>query len=158
MGMRLQHIHLPASLPFTFTTDWERQCRAVSHHTVCPHQDNLHSVSPYQFLSDTISISNRAFVLHHAGCAYLPDALVRSNCNLGVLLTAPRMINGLHAWERGKHFYQGQHTHTHTHQWFTSRNTDVIRGVLCQKQLSRTWTSNYIPQYLWDVITCPCPW
>ena len=23
---------------------------------------------------------------------------------------------------------------------------------------SRTWTSNYIPQILWDVITCPCPW
>ena len=22
----------------------------------------------------------------------------------------------------------------------------------------RAWTSNYIPQYLWDVITCPCPW
>ena len=19
-------------------------------------------------------------------------------------------------------------------------------------------TSNYIPQYMWDVITCPCPW
>ena len=22
---------------------------------------------------------------------------------------------------------------------------------------SRAWTSNYIPQILWDVITCPCP-
>ena len=31
-------------------------------------------------------------------------------------------------------------------------------GVLCQKQLSRAGTSNYIPQLLWDVITCPCPW
>ena len=29
---------------------------------------------------------------------------------------------------------------------------------LCQKQVSRAGTSNYIPQYLWDVITCPCPW
>ena len=27
-----------------------------------------------------------------------------------------------------------------------------------QKQLSRAGTSNYIPQYPWDVITCPCPW
>ena len=27
-----------------------------------------------------------------------------------------------------------------------------------QKQVSRTGTSNYIPQYLWDVITCPFPW
>ena len=33
-----------------------------------------------------------------------------------------------------------------------------IWGVLCQKQVSRAGTSNYIPQILWDVITCPCPW
>ena len=26
-----------------------------------------------------------------------------------------------------------------------------------QKQVARAGTSNYIPQYLWDVITCPCP-
>ena len=32
------------------------------------------------------------------------------------------------------------------------------RGVLCQKQVSRAGTSNYIPQNLWDVITCRCPW
>ena len=31
-------------------------------------------------------------------------------------------------------------------------------GVLCKKQVSRAGTSNYIPQYLWDVITCPCLW
>ena len=31
-------------------------------------------------------------------------------------------------------------------------------GVLCQKHISRARTSNYIPQYLWDVITCLCPW
>ena len=31
-------------------------------------------------------------------------------------------------------------------------------GLGCQKHESRTGTSNYIPQYLWDVITCPCPW
>ena len=30
--------------------------------------------------------------------------------------------------------------------------------VLCQKQVSMAGTSNYAPQYLWDVITCPCPW
>ena len=34
----------------------------------------------------------------------------------------------------------------------------VIWGVLWQKQISRAGTSNYIPQYLWDVITCPGPW
>ena len=31
-------------------------------------------------------------------------------------------------------------------------------GVLYQKQVSRVETSNYIPQYMWDIITCPCPW
>ena len=34
----------------------------------------------------------------------------------------------------------------------------IIWGLVCQKQVSRARTSNYIPQYLWDVITCPCPW
>ena len=29
--------------------------------------------------------------------------------------------------------------------------------MFCQKQVSREGTSNYIPQYLWDVITCPWP-
>ena len=28
----------------------------------------------------------------------------------------------------------------------------------CQKQVSKAMTSNYIPQFLWCVITCPCPW
>ena len=32
----------------------------------------------------------------------------------------------------------------------------LIQG--CQKQVSRAGTSNYIPQYLWDVITCTWPW
>ena len=31
-----------------------------------------------------------------------------------------------------------------------------ISGVFCQKQVWRAWTSNYIPQILCDVITCPC--
>ena len=30
-------------------------------------------------------------------------------------------------------------------------------GLLCHKQVWRAGTSNCIPQYLWDVITCPCP-
>ena len=34
----------------------------------------------------------------------------------------------------------------------------LIWGVLCQKQISRTGTSNYTPQYLWGVITCLRPW
>ena len=29
-------------------------------------------------------------------------------------------------------------------------------GLLCQTQVSRTGTSNYIQRYLWDVFTCPC--
>ena len=33
-------------------------------------------------------------------------------------------------------------------------------GLVCQKQVSRAGTSNYITKYkyLWEVITCPCPW
>ena len=34
----------------------------------------------------------------------------------------------------------------------------IIWGVLSQEQISRAGTNNYIPQYLCDVITCPCPW
>ena len=37
-------------------------------------------------------------------------------------------------------------------------NATHIWGVLCQKQLSRARTINYIPQYKWDVITHPCSW
>ena len=33
-----------------------------------------------------------------------------------------------------------------------------ICWLVCQKQVSRTGTSNHIAQILWDVITCPCPW
>ena len=31
-------------------------------------------------------------------------------------------------------------------------------GVLCQEQVSKAGTSNYIPKYLGDVISCPWPW
>ena len=34
----------------------------------------------------------------------------------------------------------------------------MLWGLVCQMQVSRAGTSNYITQYLWDVITCPCPW
>ena len=32
------------------------------------------------------------------------------------------------------------------------------RGSVCQKQVSRTGTSSYIPQFLKIEIICPCPW
>ena len=32
------------------------------------------------------------------------------------------------------------------------------RGLLCQKQVLRAGTSNYIPEYTWDVIIWHCPW
>ena len=32
-----------------------------------------------------------------------------------------------------------------------------VGGLVFQNPVSRAGTSNYIPQYLWDVITCPCP-
>ena len=31
-------------------------------------------------------------------------------------------------------------------------------GFVCKKQVSGAGTSNYNPQYMWDVITCPRPW
>ena len=31
-------------------------------------------------------------------------------------------------------------------------------GLLCQKQISRAGTRNYIPWILWDVLTCPYSW
>ena len=38
-------------------------------------------------------------------------------------------------------------------------DSSTIWRVSWQKQLYQgVWTSNYIPEYLWDVITCPCPW
>ena len=40
---------------------------------------------------------------------------------------------------------------------YLTTNLYYIWGLVCQKQVSRAWTSNYIPYYLWDVITCPCP-
>ena len=39
-----------------------------------------------------------------------------------------------------------------------SFRNDNYPGVLCQKHVARVGTSNYIPQILWDVITCLCPW
>ena len=36
--------------------------------------------------------------------------------------------------------------------------TTYRKSPICQKQVSRAGTSNYFPQYPWDVITCPCPW
>ena len=32
----------------------------------------------------------------------------------------------------------------------------LMCGLACQKQVSRAATNDYIPQFLWDVITCPC--
>ena len=34
--------------------------------------------------------------------------------------------------------------------------TVYILGLVCHRQVWRT--GNYIPQYLWDAITNPCPW
>ena len=34
----------------------------------------------------------------------------------------------------------------------------TVELVVCWKQLPSAGISNYIPQALWDVITCPCSW
>ena len=42
--------------------------------------------------------------------------------------------------------------------WIMQTCRALMWGVLCQKQVSWAGKSNYIPQILWDVIICPCPW
>ena len=44
------------------------------------------------------------------------------------------------------------------HHWFRSPKIKTNHNKPCIKPISRTGTSNYIPQILWDVITSPCPW
>ena len=39
----------------------------------------------------------------------------------------------------------------------SAKNFRHISGVLCQKQVSRAGTGNYISQILWDAITWHCP-
>ena len=48
---------------------------------------------------------------------------------------------------------------TEGEMWVMREKFIVIRWPYCNNlQVSRAGTSNYIPQYLWGVITCPCPW
>ena len=37
-------------------------------------------------------------------------------------------------------------------------DVSFIWRLVCQKKVSRTGTSNYVPQIPWDVMTCPCMW
>ena len=91
----------------------------------------------------------------------------------------------LHYFHRGNHmldsesFYNAnfvitggiagcQNDNLHCGQWWQSWHSencqfsvydviyDDIWGLASQKQASRVGISNYIPQYLWDVISCPC--
>ena len=39
-----------------------------------------------------------------------------------------------------------------------AKNQLISWWFMCQKQVSRVGTKNYIPYILWDVVTCPCPW
>ena len=42
--------------------------------------------------------------------------------------------------------------------WINATGMEIIWGLVCQKQVLRAGKSNYIPQYMWDVIICPCLW
>ena len=55
-------------------------------------------------------------------------------------------------WELLRYFLNVHRMDTRTHTIYE------IWEVLCQKRVSRAGTNNYIPQNLWGVITCPCPW
>ena len=39
-----------------------------------------------------------------------------------------------------------------------SDNTTTVWRLVCKKHVSMARTCNYIPQYLWDLITCSCLW
>ena len=45
---------------------------------------------------------------------------------------------------------------SNSHFTWSNLQQQHVLGVLCQWQVWRTGISNYIPQILWDVITCPC--
>ena len=45
-----------------------------------------------------------------------------------------------------------------TDKWIHCNCVSMVRGPVCQKEVPMAGRSNYIPQYLWCVITCPCPW
>ena len=42
--------------------------------------------------------------------------------------------------------------------WWFETPSRSLWSHCYEKRVSGTGTSNYILQYLWDVITCPCPW
>ena len=46
----------------------------------------------------------------------------------------------------------------YSYAFISCDNLGLHMKKLCQKQVSKAGRSNYIPQYLWDVITFPCPW
>ena len=52
---------------------------------------------------------------------------------------------------------KGNEWHTHRVMW-KERHDAVWAWMLCQEQVSRAGTSNYITSIMWDVITCPYPW
>ena len=92
------------------------------------------------------NMTNENFPFQHALCIYskavreiLPDSKVHG-ANIGP------------TW--GRQDPGGPHVgHTNPAIWAA-----LNWGVLCQKQVSRAGTSDQIPQCLWDVITCTCPW
>ena len=65
------------------------------------------------------------------------------NNNMEFNLCNPRIVFGSNEWS--------------PLNWDYDKHKLIWR-LGCQKQVSRAGTSNYIPQYLWDLITCPWPW
>ena len=60
-----------------------------------------------------------------------------------------------------KLIHQGHDIFLHMPRLFKGhkgQHLKFISRMLCQKQVSRAGTSHCIPQYLCDVIICPCRW
>ena len=45
-----------------------------------------------------------------------------------------------------------------SHRYWLDKEAEVVRSVVSKAGTSRAGTSNYTPQYLFVIITCPCPW
>ena len=87
-------------------------------------------------------------------CVTRPQWVLRGVPKMKFVYTSEMRIRIIYPWGHAYRFVWRMDVNV-THGIGVS---NLIWCVLCQKQVSRAGTSNYIPHYLWDVITCPCPW
>ena len=65
------------------------------------------------------------------------------------------LVNGWYqSTNNWRHIYQNEAKHDE----IVSTLWSILWGVLCKKHVSGSGTSNYIQQFLWDIIACPYTW